>query len=303
MKVGICEAQELKERGEQLNLTMAEVLWGYMLEDAMLRIYNSEYRDILWLENRNLLGEESYHKRSEEKICFLYQPSERPIPQEKRCPGQKLSLPMCEQMIQDLFAEENAREIVWLGSASELSGVFLLHLTGEYKDMQVPICIRLQEVEASNERPGRTETNLTVLKNKRLSYLIYAPENQLSKDLFEIINKLELIGDMGCYDRVYRMLCKESLSGRYVIEELNLLSENCPNVRREQRIEQLAGYEKYAYMRKRWEKYVRNRGVEPTAWEEVLHLLLQFLTPVWHSLCNNEIFFDDWMPELGRFLD
>ena len=35
---------------------------------------------------------------------------------------------------------------------------------------------------------------------------------------------------------------------------------------------------------------------------DALDLILAFAGPVWNCLCDNEIFCDDWMPELGRFL-
>ena len=44
-------------------------------------------------------------------------------------------------------------------------------------------------------------------------------------------------------------------------------------------------------------------GIDANAgWEETLDLILDFLTPVWSAFCNDEIFYDDWMPELGRFM-
>lgn len=303
MKVGVCEAQELKERGEKLGLSFADTLYGYMVEDAMFRIYNSPYQDHLWLESRNVLGEKAYRERSVKQICFLYQPSERAIAPEKLCPGQKLSVELCRQMVMDLFAGDNAQEIGWSGDVAQSEDRFYLYLTGMYKEMQVPLCLVIQSVQDPTQRPGRREVLLPVIGGRKLEYLAYAPENQLSRDLFEIINKLELIQDMGCYDRAYQMLSRESLSGRYVLEEFGTLSESCPQVRKMQRLTQLAEYESYAYMRKRWEKYVRNRGIENVPWAQVLQLVLRFLSPVWQSLCENTIFLDDWMPELGRFLD
>lgn len=302
MKVGVCEAQELKERGGKLELSFADTFYGYMVEDAMLRIYGSPYQEHLWLESRNVLGEKAYCERSEKQICFLYQPAERTIAPEKLCPGQKLSVALCRQMMMDLFANDNAQEIDWSGDVTQNEDRFLLHLTGTYREMQVPLCFVIRSVQEQNQRPGKRECFLSVIKDRKLAYLAYAPENQLSRDLFEIVNKLELIGDMGCYDRAYQVLRKESLSGRYVLEEFGTFCESCPQVRKMQRLTQLAEYESYAYMRKRWEKYVRNRGIENAAWAQVLQLILEFLKPVWQSLCENTIFFDDWMPELGRFL-
>lgn len=45
MKVGVCEAPELKKQGEKLQLSFADALYGYMIEDVMLRIFGSDYRE------------------------------------------------------------------------------------------------------------------------------------------------------------------------------------------------------------------------------------------------------------------
>lgn len=54
-------------------------------------------------------------------------------------------------------------------------------------------------------------------------------------------------------------------------------------------------------MRKRWDKSCKKVNVD-AAWEDALGLIIGFIEPLWNALCANEIFFDDWMPELGRFL-
>lgn len=125
---------------------------------------------------------------------------------------------------------------------------------------------------------------------------------ELSYDLFAIMDKLELIGSMGSYYDAYRLLRTQPLSGRYVLEELTVLTAASPKMRKEQRLKQLDGYRAYTYMRKRWEKYLRNHGQAEVPWEDAIDLILVFVSPIWESLCRNEIFFDDWMPELGRFL-
>ena len=111
-----------------------------------------------------------------------------------------------------------------------------------------------------------------------------------------------LIGSMGSYYDAYRLLRTQPLSGRYVLEELTVLTAASPKMRKEQRLKQLDGYRAYTYMRKRWEKYLRNHGLAEVPWEDAIDLILVFVSPIWESLCRNEIFFDDWMPELGRFL-
>ena len=65
MKVGVCEAPELKKQGEKLQLSFADALYGYMIEDVMLRIFGSDYREYLWLTSKNVLGPEVLQKNWE----------------------------------------------------------------------------------------------------------------------------------------------------------------------------------------------------------------------------------------------
>lgn len=298
----VCDAKELKERSEELDIPFADLLRGYVLEDMMLRVSTSSYKDSLWLETYPVLGEEIYRGRSERRIHFLYQESERVLPPEKLQPGQKLSAALAEQMIADIFAKENKQEVVWNGKVSEQAEHIILHLNAVYREMQVPLTLIVTCLRTEEQRPAVKEEGLVVIPGKQISYLVYAPENQLGRNIFSMIEKLELIGDMKCYYDTYQILTTQSFGGRYILDELTALTENTPKLKTEQRIELLAGYRGYAYMRKRWEKYLRNHKQPQVPWEEALDLILTFIRPLWHCLCCNEIFFDDWMPELGRFL-
>ena len=72
MKVGVCEATELKKRSEMLSIPFADLLWGYAVEDLMLRVSTSAYREFLWLMSLPLLGEEAYRQRAKKRIRFFY---------------------------------------------------------------------------------------------------------------------------------------------------------------------------------------------------------------------------------------
>ena len=302
MVIGVCEETPLKKRSEEFGIPFSDLLWGYMIEDMMLRIYNSEYKNILWLETVPILGESAYRAREQKRICFFYQENERPMPPDKLRPGQKLSSPMAEQLMADIFGGENRQEVHWEGRVHEEAGIFFLNLEGTYCHMKVPVTLQLQGGREEKQIPGRREEELVAIPGKKVSYLIYAAEYQVSRELFTMMDRLELVSDMGCYWKVYEILENQSLSGRFVMEELESLTENEPGVKTRKRLDQIAAYRSYAYMRKRWEKYLRNHGKKPVAWEEALNLILSFLEPVWNCLCDDQIIFADWMPELGRFL-
>lgn len=302
MVIGACKETSLKKRSEELDIPFSDLLWGYMIEDMMLRIYQSEYKDILWLETVPIIGEAAYRAREQKRISFFYQENDRPMPPEKLKPGQKLSVLMAEQLMADIFCTDNRQEIHWEGQVHEKSGIYFLGLEGTYCQMRVPVMLCLHGGREEKQIPGRREEELTAIPGKKVSYFIYAPEYQLSRAIFTIMERLELVSDMGCYWKLYETLKNQSLSGRFVLEELEILAEQEPKVKTKKRLEQIAGYRNYSYMRKRWEKYLRNHKQKPVAWEEALDLILNFAEPVWNCLCDNQIFFDDWMPELGRFL-
>lgn len=86
MKVGVCEATELKKRSEMLSIPFADLLWGYAVEDLMLRVSTSAYREFLWLMSLPLLGEEAYRQRAKKRIRFFYKGSEEELTPDKLRP-------------------------------------------------------------------------------------------------------------------------------------------------------------------------------------------------------------------------
>jgi hypothetical protein len=197
---------------------------------------------------------------------------------------------------------ENFWRVQWHWELAMEAGAVGVRLTAVYHNMEVPVSLALRALRGENLKPGVRQDHLLALGEREITYPIYAPENRLSQAIFTIVDRLELISDMESYYEVYQILKNVPINGRSAMEEIGALLEASPQVKRGQRIEQLAGYRDYTYMKKRWKKYQRNHGQEPLPWEEVLDRILAFLKPIWHCLCNDEVFFDDWMPEIGRFI-
>lgn len=302
MKVGVNEAQELKRLAEEKQLPFANLLRTYVLEDLMLRIYSSDYRDLLLLRDDGMFGEEACRRGGEESLSFYYQQSAKPFLENRLLPGQRLCVRLMENFVEKIFLPENAANIRWTGEVIPASPAIRISLMAVHKEMTVPVTAEITALSEGHQCPERRVLQRLATSGKELAYWKYSAENQLSVDLFQMMDKLELIGDMGAYYRTYRTLLTQPLSGRHIAEGLARLAEQSPQVKREYRLEQLKGYRSYAYMRRRWNQYLKRRRAESAAWEEALDLILAFLTPVWESFCRDEIFFDDWMPELGRYM-
>lgn len=302
MKVGMNEAQELKRLSDERGLSFANLLRTYVLEDLMARIYSSGYQKCLWLKDDRMLGEAGCRRGSEETLFFYYKESVRAFPEDKLVPGQKLSVRLMEAFADQVLRAENSAQVRWQSEAEKRAGLIFMNLLAFYKGMKVPVTLQVAALAQEVQNPERRVLERVASAGRELVYWRYSSENQLSQDLFQIMDKLELIGDMGAYYRTYRILCTQPLSGRHMVEELSRLAERTPQVKNERRLAQLGGYREYAYMRKRWDQYIRRQRMEPAVWEEALDLILALATPIWQSLCRNEIFLEDWMPELGRYM-
>ncbi|MDD6156651.1 MAG: hypothetical protein PUB52_06525 [Lachnospiraceae bacterium] len=300
MKVGVNCSPALKEKSQELSLPFADLLRGYLVEDFLGRVYESPFCENLWLINEDAIGVEHYVAKQERPLLFFYAESGKRMDETRMIPGQKLS-PQLMNVLEEAILQKRT-DVIWRIEQENGADFFGLQLEGEFCDMKVPLYVRIQRISMAEGRPTKREFLPFMDPSRRFPIYIYARENRLGEYLYEIVKKLELISDMGPYDAVNQILKSEPVSGRHILEKLQQLSEGEPQVRREKRLEQLEEYLDYTYMRKRWQQYERVHRREPEPWEDVMARVLCFLRPTWGALCRNEIFFDDWMPELGRFL-
>lgn len=288
MRIGMVFPTTWKMQSEKQGISLSDILYGYAIETLMLRIEKSSLQERLWLTNEECLGEEAYRKNIKDRLSFFYAES-------KYKPFQ----------IQD-FAKEvlqtDLDDIIWTYYIEETGTRFVVNLEGHYQEMRVPVVLVIEAAPENAQNPKAREFEILYAGKKTCHYLSYSKESALAEQLFEILRKLELIGDMETYYVANQILKNYSISGRHMIEDFRVLGEKEPKVVSLRRLEQIENYKSYAYMRKKWEQYEKRHGREPEDWAQVLERILKFLKPIWKAFCENEIFFDDWMPELGRFL-
>ena len=179
---------------------------------------------------------------------------------------------------------------------------FQWNLMGEMDGMEVPLEVKLIPFEDRNCISEKGELSLFMEEKKTIVYRKYPSENLLADNLCQIMSQLELIDSMEAYETVDEILRTQSISGRRLVDELTDLTAKTPKILRLKRMQQLESYRDYTYMKKRWEKYAKATKRELPEWQDVMDRLVKFTEPVWRAVCKKEIFFDDWMPELERFL-
>lgn len=303
MKHKIIDKTALKEKSEELGIPFSNLLAGFVLENFMYLISDSEFAPYLWLKNDNIFGVEQYCRKNLLTLEFAYVTDEVIIKRGTFLPGQKLSLKMGYIMLACILKKEKIPEVKWMGRASFTDGVMEFEVTGEFEEMTVPLHIRIREYEGEEMIPIPREIPLFMEKNQKISYLEYPVENMLAEMLFSIINQMELLPEMKYYEKVYKILSTEAVDGRHIREMLETRCRKAQIPLEKERVDTIIAYKNYTYMRKRYEKYLRRRRKKEPDWDMVMEKLRAFLPRVWKSVCQDTVFFGDWMPELGRFLE
>ena len=305
MKLGTDFPIEWKEKSKKNTIALSDLLYGYVVEDLMFRIAKSSFANHLWLTNDKAIGEDAYKKVSKECISFLYMEQPKSFSRQIKEAGDRLDETLLREFLDELFAEDTKcidSKICWNYSFDRAEETIRLQLNAHLMEMQVPVMVIIESELFQGQKPKKREFTFLFEERKTCEYFSYSRENVLTESLFEIMHKLELISDMEHYDTVNEILMTQSISGRHVLEDLKSMTEKSPKTVSMKRMEQITSYKEYGYMKKKWQQYCRNKKGREVSWEEVMDRLLTFLTPLWKALCEDEIFFDDWMPELGRFL-
>ena len=232
---------------------------------------------------------------------FLYVESGKKNYLSHTVPGQAFDQELLALLLKEVFQQTDA-ESPWKYDVKELEKGVCLFLTYSDNDMQVPVSVYIGTSSVKTQKRKKKEMAFLLEERKTFSYLCYSKESILAESLFEIMRKLELISDMEAYSEANLILKEYSISGRYILDEFLVMAQKEPKVATMKRLEQVASYKNYGYMKKRWQQYERNHLEQKEDWEAVVTRIMSFMGPVWKALCEDEIFFDDWMPELERFL-
>lgn len=301
MKLGMTFPQKWIDKSTKDDIQVSDILYGIAVEDLLQRIEQSSFSEFLWLTNEQAIGLDAYKKKSKDRLEFLYVESGKKNYLSHAVPGQALDQDVISLLLEELFLHTNT-ESPWQYDMRPMERGLCLLLTYSEMDMQVPVSVYIGTSSVKTQKRKKKEMPFLLEERKTFTYLCYSKESILAESLFEIMRKLELISDMEAYSEANLILKEYSISGRYILDEFFTMAEKEPKVATMKRLEQVASYRNYGYMKKRWQQYERNHLEQKEEWESVVTRIMTFISPVWKALCEDEIFFDDWMPELERFL-
>ena len=160
-------------------------------------------------------------------------------------------------------------------------------------------------VEASPAKRGATKTTSLPLCYKNDQYIeipCFYPEAELAESFVECWERMELLKEMSRLEHIYLMGKTFSLDGRRLSEYLEYYFQEKGKTFSKERCAQVFACGKNAYLKKRWKAYLSKEKRTSPSWEETMGFIQSLYEPVILVLCENEIFFGDWMPVVGRYL-
>lgn len=294
MEQNLLTKKKLKEKSIEYQIPFADLLEVFLQETLMFQILETDFAKWLWLKDREDFSIDGYRKEWQKPLYFVYgqdDGKEQQVLDEKWITG----------FTEEICAKRE-QHIRWSCSVEKEEPDYLVYITGEWEEMKVPLVIRISPLVYHAAKPEKQKLQSVFFEKKCAVYQHFPVETYLAEQLFSILKFLELIPSMEVYDTTFRLLKQETVDGRHIYETLSFFCEKEEVIPQEKRIEMLASYETYTYMKKRWEKYIRKQGTEDVSWETVLHRIIAFLSPVWNAMCRDEVFFGDWMPDLERYL-
>ena len=210
----------------------------------------------------------------------------------------KMAILYMRDILKEIMAKGALEGMVVNGSVGETG----ISLKITIDDMYIPINLYFKKHGASHE-PEKINLELIAYGNRKVDVLINPKEEELSKHLLEIIDKLELINNMDHYYDTYEILTSNPVNGRKVKDRLSELVKEKDIVIDDTRLNMLKSYGDYTYMKRKWKVELRQKKKSEPQWSDVNNCLMNFLSPIWDAMEKNMVFLGDWMPQLKRFLD
>lgn len=291
----------LLEKSKDTGISFSNLLGGAVLEEIVRRISVSDYGENLWLRSGTVLGIRQYKKNlvlTLEYIYIIFKPNKK----NKEMTDQMLLSELQLNLLQNVFLEKNDYGI-WFEMKTKIQKKNLsIQFLAKVGDMKVPVALKVHLLRDEKKIPKKENFSCMMFPNIQISYNSYPAEGYLAEKYMEIITKLELIQDIGAYYDIYYLLEKESVDGRKVREYIEDKCEELHIAKEKDRLETVAGYKDYTYMKKKWKIFLRSINSKEPSWEKAVERFINFFEPIWRAILEDMAFFGDWMPDLNRFL-
>lgn len=285
----------LQEKSAELDLPMERLFLGYVMEQLAVKLSESERGTQLLLKNPDVLSLSGLGKGSSHRLYYMY----------VKQPHDHFNKSDFAIFLKKTIKWETQTNIVWSWRSSMEGDRLIVELLAVLDDMRMPVELIVDPVDEGSFAHAFGEYSLRLImeNNKTCTLVVYPARELFFDDLREALTKLELIGDMAVYERMYETLAILDFEGRQFQKSLEQLCLEHAIVMDEVRYRQMERYQTYPYMKKKWKSYLSKQRKRTPTWEEVYGRFWSFLMPPWDASLHEMVYLGSWMPELRRYLD
>ena len=291
----------LLEKSKETGISFSNLLGGAVLEEIVRRISVSDLGENLWLRSGTVLGIKQYKKNlvlTLEYIYIIFKLNRK----NKEMTDQMFLTELQSNLSEKVFLEKYDYGIHFELKSKIQKKNLMFQLVATLGEMKVPVAVKVHLLRDEKKIPKKENFTCMMFPKITIYYNSYPAEGYLAEKYMEIITKLELIQDIGAYYDIYYLLEKESVDGRKVREYIEDKCEELKIAKEKDRLEMIAGYKNYTYMKKKWKVFLRSINSKEPSWEKAVERFINFFEPIWSAILEDMAFFGDWMPDLNRFL-
>ncbi len=285
----------IEAKSKSLDIPMERLFAGYVLEQLALQLSASGRGNCLLLKNPDVLGLRKDGKGSSYRLEYAYLLK----------PQEMFKKADFAQFLKTTIKWERETNIEWSWRSRMEEGRLVVELSALLDEMRLPVGLAVTPLDKTvlTHPPREYTLRLVMENNKTGTLLLYPAQEMLFDDLGEVFAKLEFIGDMGAFARIYETLGVCGFEGRQFQKKLVQFCEEKGLAMDEARFAQLDSYLAYPYLIKKWKGYLKKRRKSGPTWEEVYGRFWNFLRPLWKAKLEGLVYLGSWIPDLGRYLD
>ena len=285
----------IQEKSRGLGIPPEQMLASYVMEQLALRLAASSRGERLLLKNPDVLGLKRDGRGNSHRLEYCYLLNSQEI-------FKKADF---AQFLKTTVKWEHETNIDWSWRSHMEGSRLCVELAAVLDEMRIPVGLIVSPQDASALTHSAKEYTLRLVmeNNKTGTLLLYPAEEMLFDDLGEVLTKLELVGDMGAFERIYEILGICGFEGRQFQKKLVQFSVEREISLDEARFAQMDSYLAYPFLKKKWKGFLKKQRRNAPEWEEVYGRCWSFLKPLWAAKLEGLVYLGSWIPDLGRYLD
>lgn len=292
--------EELREFSAENQIPFRQVLGWYVSGLLLHLISETGFLERMIIVSPVSLNPDQDLHILEEGIRAYYLPNQEYASERNFVPGCPYRADFRERLLLML-----QREAMKAGYPLEIRVIARDRRVGIYYDqMYVPLDVIIEENQIDGGQEIRTEEEVEYFdpEIKAIRLFSLSPAMRSAILVKNILERLELDSEMEDYLYLNDILTKETVSAREACWAIRDLT-GAKSAGLDEAFKQLKTYDKNSYMKRKWKVLLRRHGQREPVWEKVIGLVVRFIEPVIGSLENDQPFFGEWMPELGRYLE